>query len=189
MTLTGPGPSQELDFNRNRKILVFGHGLRGLTMDHDTAVAESPTRAVRHLFAHKTVFDAQPVIREGEVIEEMPKPLVELVVVFVVDHLDQAIFDAKCITEIIVRLVAPDLWDPAIEVCAIEQGDPVFLRGDTVEGDTRDEHKEEDELLKGFHRMGEIRARHRLRSCEFGSDRQTMSRTLPGRPTARLWNH
>jgi hypothetical protein len=47
--------------------------------------------------------------------------------VLVVANLEQSVFDAEGIAEIVAEIVLGDLGHPALEVGAIEQDDPVFL--------------------------------------------------------------
>ena len=56
--------AEELDFDRDREVLILAHGLRRLAVDHDAAVAEGPGGSAFRLFADEAVFDGDDVVRE-----------------------------------------------------------------------------------------------------------------------------
>jgi integral membrane sensor domain MASE1 len=67
-----------------------------------------------------------PVIVAAIVVAELA---VEVLVVLVVAHFEQAAFDTERIAEVVAQFVLGDLRRPALEVFAVEQDDPVFLVG------------------------------------------------------------
>src|SRR5688572_17262603 len=98
-------------------------------MHHDPAVTQRPgTRPASSLFADEAIFDAQPVVAERLLIEEMAEAAAETVVVRVA-HFEHAILDAKRVAIVFSDLVMGDLWRPAREIPAVEERNPILLVG------------------------------------------------------------
>src|SRR5262245_61932827 len=95
-------------------------------MEHDAAVANRPVRATLALLADEPIFDADHVVRELVLVKEVAELLVKRVVL-VVAYLDQAVFDAKRVTEVLAKVVPGNLRRPAVEVLAVEQRFPLVL--------------------------------------------------------------
>ena len=111
------------------KVLVARHGARIGRMQHRAAVAQGPGAGIAgRLLADEAVFDHQPVVGERVLIEEVSELAVEALVL-VVAHLEQAVFDAEGVAEVVAELVFGDLRRPALQILAVEQHDPVFLLG------------------------------------------------------------
>src|SRR5262249_16605395 len=100
-------PAEQLNLDGDREVLVLAHALRGLTMDHDPAVACGPTGAFFRLLADETVFNGDDVMRELLAIEDVAEAAVELVVLLIAD-LHHAVFHAKSGAEIIIQVVTGD---------------------------------------------------------------------------------
>ena len=125
--LTRLRPTKELHFGGDREILVFRHGFRALTMDHDAAVAPSPPWSAFDLLPEKPVFAAEDVVGAGRLVEEVPEPVFKFSAVSLVSHLDHAILYSKGVPEIFAECVTLDLRSPALEALAIEELDPSLL--------------------------------------------------------------
>ena len=82
-TLASRSASQELDFDRVGKILVEGHALGSLTMQHEAVVSPCPARTIRYLIADESVFCAQTVVGERFFVEEMAECLPKFFVLVV----------------------------------------------------------------------------------------------------------
>ena len=96
-------------------------------MQHGAAVAERPGAGIAgRLLADEAVFDHQAVVGERVLVEEVSELAVEALVLVVAD-LEQAVFDAEGVAEVVAEIVLGDLRRPAFEVLAVEQDDPVFL--------------------------------------------------------------
>src|SRR5690606_41467839 len=91
------------------------------------SVRHSPTAM---LCTSTTLFrsDAQTVVRERILVEEMPEAAVEGIVLVVADF-EHTVLDAKRVGIIDAMFVTGDLGGPAIEVFAVEQLDPLFFVG------------------------------------------------------------
>ena len=112
--------AEQLAFDRNRKRLVARHGVRIGRMQHGAAIAKRPcARIPRRLLAHEAVFDHQAVVRERILIEEVSELAVEALVL-VVSNLEQSVFDAEGVAEIVAEIVFGDLRRPALQILAIE---------------------------------------------------------------------
>ena len=119
--------AEELRLDGNGKGLVARHGARIGRMQHGAAVAERPGAGIAgRLLADEAVFDHQPVVGVRVLVEEVSELAVETLVLVVAD-LEQAVFDAEGVAEVVAELVLGDLRRPALQVLAVEQHDPVFL--------------------------------------------------------------
>ena len=76
--------AQELHFDRDGKVLVFAHRVGRLAVDHDAAVAQWPSRAALGLLADEAVLDAEHVVRERLLVEQVAEAAAEGAVVLVV---------------------------------------------------------------------------------------------------------
>ncbi len=92
-------------------------------MGHDSAVAECPTGAAGGLVADESVFDAEAVVGEFVLVEDVAKLAFELFVLVERDG-EESIFDAEGVVVIVAEFVAGDLGGPASKVLAIEKRDP-----------------------------------------------------------------
>src|SRR5262245_5019854 len=165
--------AQKLDLDRDRKILVLGHRLRRLAVEHHAAVARGPAFAARTLVAYKPIFDADSVVRESVFVEDVAVLAIEFVVLVVRDFHD-AIFDAKSVAEIVAQFVALDLGRPATEVFAIKEADPaigawrrIFSRNwGRAEGDRYSEKASDCIQASRSKRQEAIRHVNKLRKLE-----------------------
>ena len=117
--------AEELHFDRDGKILVLGHRLGRLAVEHDAAVAHRPVGPAASLLADEAVLDAEHVVRERLFVEQVAEAVVEWAVVLVVRDFQDAVFDAERVGEVVARFVAFDFRRPAGEVAAIEELNPV----------------------------------------------------------------
>ena len=85
-----------------------------------------PARPARALLADEPILDAQLVVGEWRLVEEVPELAVELGIL-VVGDLQDAVFDAERVAEVLAGVVALDLGFPAVEVLAVEERDPAVL--------------------------------------------------------------
>src|SRR6185369_13665449 len=92
-------------------------------MQHHAAIARRPTFAASTLLAGKAIFDPQPIVRKLIFVEDVTVLAIELLVL-VIRHLHDAVFDVKRFAKIIAQLVTLDFWRPATEVFAIKQAYP-----------------------------------------------------------------
>src|SRR5262245_52930044 len=65
--------TEELHFNRGRKILVQPHAFWRLRMIHDSVVAKGPLRTTLYLLSCKPVLHGDEIVRELVLVEEMAK--------------------------------------------------------------------------------------------------------------------
>lgn len=79
------------------------------------------------LLADEAVIDQDFVIGEWFLVEEMAELAVEALVL-VVSDLDQAVLDAERVAEVVAEFVLRDFRCPALEILAVEEHQPVFLR-------------------------------------------------------------
>src|SRR5262249_25607750 len=77
-TIAPAAAAQELDFDRDREVLVLPHGLRRLAVDHGAAVAKGPARTARTLFPDETIFEPQLVMGKSTLVKEVAKLAVKL---------------------------------------------------------------------------------------------------------------
>ena len=129
--LSLPLPPEELDLDRDRKLLVFPHALGRLAVDHDTAVLEGPLRAALALVADEPILDPQPIVRILVLGEQVAELVVELGILIIGD-LEDAVFDAERIAIIVARVIALDLGLPALEVLAVEERNPAVFAGQVL---------------------------------------------------------
>ena len=118
--------AEQLHFDGRWKILIQLHLLRRFAVNHHAAVPERPARSARHLIAHKTVFDAQDVIRQRILPEQVPEASAEVGIARIGDFQD-AVLDAEGIGMVRPSGMAGDLGRPAIEVFAVEELNPLGL--------------------------------------------------------------
>ena len=116
---------EELHFHRNGPVLFAGHGAWVLGVEHHTAVFERITRRIRTPLAHKAVFHRQVVIRKRRFEIQVPKTVVEFVVL-VVAHLYHSVFHTEGIAVVVAHLVVVYLDDPIRKVFPVEKGNPPF---------------------------------------------------------------
>jgi hypothetical protein len=93
-------------------------------VEHGAAVAECPAFAAGGLLADETIFNPQPVVRERLLVKQVAE-LIAKVLIFVVAHLEQAVFDPEGIAKVVPQLVIANLRRPALEILAVEELDPV----------------------------------------------------------------
>ena len=77
------------------------------------------------MLADEAVFDAEEIIGERLVVEDVSEATAEAAFVLVVGNLEQAVFDAEGVAVVVVQLVAFDFDGPTVEVLAVEELDPV----------------------------------------------------------------
>ena len=118
--------TQQLHFNRDRKVLIFCHLLGLLTMNHDTTVTQSPTGPILTLITYESILHPHSVVRETVFVKQMSKLFAEPIIVFVANF-EQSILHPKCITVIITQFVIANFWYPAIKVFPIEKLNPLTL--------------------------------------------------------------
>lgn len=82
-------------------------------MDHDSAVANSPTGAACDLFSDMAVFKTQNVVGEWGFVEEMAKFAAKIGIIFIPD-LEYAIVDPEGIAEIFAQRITANFWGPAV---------------------------------------------------------------------------
>src|SRR5690606_24794479 len=110
-----------LRFDGDREILITQHRSAVLGMEHDAAVAHRPSAGVPScLRADEAVLDAQTVVRERILVEEMPEAAVEGIVLVVADF-EHTVLDAKRVGIIDAMFVTGDLGGRAIEVFRSEE--------------------------------------------------------------------
>src|SRR5205085_9952116 len=114
--------AEKLHFNRNREILVLGHRFGRLTVQHHATVAGRPAFATGTLLADKAILDADSIMRELVLVENVAEAAVEIVVLVVRDS-HHPIFDAKSVAEVFAQLVSFDFGRPAGQVLAVEETD------------------------------------------------------------------
>ena len=90
-------------------------------MNHDAAVLFGPTRAVRQLFAHKTIFDTQQIMGEGGFVEKMAKAILERALITLVPHLEQAVFHTKGVCEVLAGRIPLDFRNPTVEILPLNR--------------------------------------------------------------------
>ena len=83
---------------------------------------------IGRLLTDEAVFHDQAIVGKGSLVEEVPKPSVEGLVL-VVTHLEQAVFDAKGVRDVVAERMAGDLRRPSVEIAAVEQRDPFLFAG------------------------------------------------------------
>src|SRR6185312_8215320 len=74
----------------------------------------------------KPVLDAQPVMGERRLVEEMSELAVELGI-FVIGDLQDPVLDAERIGVVLAKRIALDLGRPAVEILAVEQRNPALF--------------------------------------------------------------
>lgn len=123
-SFVGAIAAEELDLDRDRELLIDGHGLWLLPMEHDPVISPCPSRPPLDLFADKAVFDAEAVVAEGLSEGEVPEYGVEVVGPVVVRDAEEPVLDAEGVEVVVSELVMGELGYPAVEVFAVEQGVP-----------------------------------------------------------------
>ena len=88
-------------------------------------LAQAQSGPPRHLVADDAVLDAEDVVRERLVVEEVAEAVVEGAVVVVVGDAEDAVFDAEGVGVVVAGVVAGDFGRPAGEVAAVEELDPL----------------------------------------------------------------
>ena len=120
--------AQELRLDRIRKLLVQGHGLRRLSMQHDAAVSLGPTCASGHLVADEAVLDQQVVAAQRLAPEKVTKAAIEPIIGIVAD-LQQPIFHPEGVAEVLANRMAGDLCRPTRQVFTVEEINPIRVPG------------------------------------------------------------
>ncbi len=110
---------EDLRFDRHGKAVADRHRGGVLREDHHAIVGLGPGRRVGGRPVDETVFQFQPVGLERRLVEEVPKALAELVVLFIRDP-QEAILHLECIKGIFSQRVAANLRRPAIERLPVE---------------------------------------------------------------------
>ena len=116
--------TEKLDLNTDGKFLVFVDGGRILAVDHHAAIAGGPAWAPFHLITHKTVLNAQGVMAEGLLVKKVAEACPKIVVT-VVAHLQQAVFDAEGVFEVVTQIEGANFRGPAGKILAIEKLEPL----------------------------------------------------------------
>src|SRR5690606_20807714 len=117
--VVGAVSAQELSFYGYGKVLILGHAFRGLTMEHGTAVWESPTFATGGLLTHKTVFESQLISRKWIFVKNMPIPLVEILVA-IITHLHDPIFHTEGVAKVIIQLMLGNFNRPVVQILSVK---------------------------------------------------------------------
>jgi len=117
--LTGGSTAQELGFDGDWEVLVLGHGVRSLAVEHDAVVAKGPTGSALDLLADEAVLRGDDVMGELPVsVEDVAKPVTEVGVLVVGDSED-AVLDTECVAVVLAEGEAGDFGDPTVEVLAL----------------------------------------------------------------------
>lgn len=125
---------EELHLQARWEALVEAHALRRLRVQHHAAVEVHILRRIGHHRAGEAILHAQDVMRVGQVGEEVSVLLVKLLVA-IVAHLQDTVFDAKRVREILPQRPLRDLDRPPGQILAIEERNPLRLLGGGIEND------------------------------------------------------
>ena len=109
-------PAEQLHLDRDRKVLILHHRLRRRRMDHQAVVADRPRqiRALRvHLLADEAVFRGEQVVGERVLVKEVAE-LIGKVLPLVVAHLEESVFDAERVVEVLAQIVVRELRRPVL---------------------------------------------------------------------------
>jgi hypothetical protein len=140
---------EELELEADGEALVESHALRGLGVNHDSAVEVHVAGGVGHHLSGEFVFHAENIVGVGEVGVEVAKLFVEFGVVSVFAFEDAA-FDAEGVVGIFAEGMLGDFRGPAGEVLAVEKGNPFGGVGGEEKSDDGDDfakHEQEDDIL------------------------------------------
>ena len=72
-----PSPPRNCTSMRDGKVLVLAHRLGRLAVDHHAAVADGPAGAASALVADEAVLDAEDVVRERLLVEQVAEAAAE----------------------------------------------------------------------------------------------------------------
>lgn len=117
-------PTQQLNFDGIWEFLILPHTFERLPMHHDPTVPQCPTRPARALVTREPVFNPNHIIRERPIEKQMSKPPIKLVILLIRD-LQQPVFHAEGVPEVLARRVAFYFGCPAGEILAVEELDPL----------------------------------------------------------------
>lgn len=126
--------TKELEFSADGEGLAKSHCVGGLTVVHDSAVFVRPTGATWALGTDEPVFKAEDVIFEFGFVKEVTEFVLKAVFVAFVGYGDRAVLDPKGVGEVFAERVTSDLWRPAGEIFAVENGLESGLDGGSESG-------------------------------------------------------
>ena len=80
------------------------------------------------MVSNKSISDPKDVVGKRNFIKEVAETAAKSVMIMIVDDLQNAVFHAEGITEVFPKRITADFRNPAVEVLAVEEWNPTFLR-------------------------------------------------------------
>ncbi len=120
---------EELHLQARWEALIEAHALRRLRVQHHAAVEVHILRRICHHRPDEAILHAQDVVRVGQVGEKVAILLVKLLVA-IVAHLQDAVFDPERVRKVLPQRPLRDLDRPPGQILAIEERNPFsFVSG------------------------------------------------------------
>jgi hypothetical protein len=91
-------------------------------VNHQAVVAEGPSQISAlgvHLLADESVFGCEEIVGEGILVEKVSE-LVRKLLPLVVPHLQQSVFNSKCVVKVLAEIVVGELRGPVLQVFPVE---------------------------------------------------------------------